>query len=627
MLKYSGYAGKILVVDLSSGRVTTKGLDARPIHKYIGGFGFNHFLAWDYLSPTTKPLSSANPIIIGTGALAGTVAPSTTKVMVTTKLPINGAVGTPFGSGFAQDLKLSGYDALIITGRREIPVYRKIGDAEVKLCDAHGIWGRDIYQTTDLLWKRHGGESGVIAIGPAGENLVPYSFALINKISTLGRGGLGAVMGKKRLKAIVVWGTVGVQIANPKGFMKAVNTVRENMRKLPYRDAWEKFGPGVTRIYGDFSAFGTPIPDKSTIQRLERIHKCIACPTCILGEKSVVTLPDGEFAGLSTYKSYSTDADNVWSNIFNVGSYDRGVKCRDLTNRYGIDDYTASTIMKIAVELFQGGSISKSDCDGLTLKMDFETAIQLIEKINRREGLGLLLAEGIQGLRNHFPQAMEGCCSTIKGLEPMYDPRLLFTGMAISQVVNPRGSYIVAGNSPAYLPNRKIEQFRRYLKKLGVKEDHIGKICKTKSKINMGRLTKYSEDWYAALSCLGVCFRQPVTQCYTPELAAELYSQATGFELTGPELMKVGERAWNMLKILNVREGFSRKDDTFPEEFFLPLEKEGKTLYLRDYYGNKMNREDIMSLFDDYYEERGWDIKEGIPTQKKLVELGIEDLM
>ena len=307
-MEFKGYAGTGLWVDLSTGAIKKESLDPDLVNRFVGGFGFTNKLAYDLIDKDVDPLSPENVVIIGSGALSGTLAPGSTKVMATTKLPINNAIGTPFGGGFSHLLKCAGYDYIVITGRADKPVYLKIMDDDVSLVDAGDVWGKDIFETTDLLRGKHGAESSVIAIGQAGENLVRISFALVDKFGTLGRGGLGAVFGSKNLKALVVNGTKGVSIADAVGFVEVADSVRQKMMKYPLRKEWLKLGPGIgimvyNNCFGSYRNWGEALiqdedsqdPFQAWMQIFKSGH---SCPTCLLNCRALVELEEGEYAGL-----------------------------------------------------------------------------------------------------------------------------------------------------------------------------------------------------------------------------------------------------------------------------------------------------------------------------------------
>jgi len=575
-------------------------------------------------------------VIVGSGALSGTLAPGSTKVMATTKLPINNAIGTPFAGGFSHRLKYAGYDYVVIMGRADRPVYLKIMDDDVGLIDAGGVWGKDTLETTDLLRAKHGADSSVIAIGQAGENLVRISFAIVDKFGTLGRGGLGAVFGSKNLKALVVNGTKGVGIADAEGFIEVAGSVRKKMLKYPFRKEWLKLGVGLglmvfAKIMGTArnwaELFTQDIDQPAQLQELLKIFKSgHACPTCPLACRALVGLEEKEYADLTAPGSTS-----LYFNYL-VGKYEacdlnRSVKYLDLCNRYGIDVIEARALIDYAIDLYQRGIITREETDGQELNWDGVTFVSLLEKICRRDGLGGILADGLMPTSKKFGKLAIERVVAIKGLDPFTDPRAHLVGWEITACVNPRGSYVSPGVSPAFAPGRTPEHIAKYCRRLLVAEEAINRICYSPTEFNIARLIKYAEDWYSVYSLLGICVRQPVMMSYDPQAAAQLYTSATGIDITPEELSKAGERAWNILKAANVREGFTRKDDRFPDKFFEPLKSGDKEIRLMNYSRTKeLTRGDVKKMFDDYYDERGWDIEKGIPTRKKLEDLDLKDV-
>jgi len=556
--------------------------------------------------------------------------------MATTKLPINNAIGTPFGGGFSHLLKCAGYDYVVITGRADKPVYLKIMDDDVSLMDAEDVWGKDIFETTDLLWGKHGVESSVIAIGQAGENLVKISFALVDKFGTLGRGGLGAVFGSKNLKALVVNGTKGVPIADADGFVAVADSVRKKMMKYHYRKEWLKLGVTLgdmvfNNVWGTYRNWGEVlIRDEDSSESLQEFLKIFKsghpCPTCLLNCKALVELEKGEYKGLTAPASNMVEF-SYWNGRYDSVDLNKSIKYFDICNRYGLDSYSTRALIDYAIDLYQNGIITREDADGQELNWDATTVLNLIDKISRREGLGDTLADGLIPTSKRFGKMAEDRVVAIKGQEPLADPRLQLIGWELSGCVNPRGSFVAHGITPAFVPGRTPEQFAKYCRKLRVPEEAIDRICYSSTEFNLTRLIKFAEDWSSVYSCLGICIRQPIMLNYDPQEIAHLYTSATGIDITPEDLHKAGERAWNILKAANVREGFTRKDDRFPDKFLEPLKAEDKEIRLMDYYRTKeLTREDVEKMFDDYYDERGWDIEKGIPTKQKLEDLDLKDV-
>lgn len=604
-----GYAGNILYIDLTDRTARKSPYDPGLAKSLIGGFGVNNRLAYDLVSPGIKPLSPENLIIIGTGPFNGTMVPSAAKVMVTTKFPINGAFATAAAGGsFAMMLKTAGYDHVVISGQSEKPVYLQINEDGARFHDASGLWGRDSYETIDELRQRYE-PCSVVPIGQAGENLVKISITSVDKAGTLGRGGLPAVMGAKYLKAIVVQqGTVKIDIAHRLNFQKLVNELYERIIR------W----PGRQNIV-DNGLMPAP-PDMTELHRKTRAP--LACTGCPLADKVVVRLTEGAYAGLQTYMPHLT------VNRFSAGSsteaYEQSIKYMDTVNRYGLCIMNFSNLLSMAVFAYREGTLKKSDT-GFELKNDIETALRMARMTAYREGFGAVLAEGL--LETTRRLGMEKQVAQIKGQSVVYDPRLRGLGtMEFEQMTMPRGAHVAAAGSPSYEPGRPPSDFLRHGERMGIPAEALQRVVSTDS-FNPGRFSRYSEDWYSLFNSLGLCNRAQVNRFYHVKTIAALYTAVTGIETAPAQLMQVSERAWTIGKLLNAREGFNRQDDLPPDSWFQPLTRDGKGYRLTDYYhATNLTREDMERLLDDYYDERGYDKRNGLPTPEKLRALGLENI-
>ncbi|MFC1963033.1 aldehyde ferredoxin oxidoreductase family protein [Chloroflexota bacterium] len=644
----AGYSGKILKVDLTAGNVTTQDLDHGIARDFIGDFGVNARLAYDLIEPGTDPLSPNNAILIGAGPLVGTrlQAPRCT---VLTKMPLTGAIA--FASGgmdLSRRLKYAGYDHLIITGRATRPVYLRIFDDNIEICDARHLWGKDILQTTDELWDKYGKSNSITSIGQAGENGVRIALALIDRISTVGKGGLGAVMGSKNLKAIVINGTKRVKVADPERFRVSTDRLLKSFKEeLEYRDFMDN--PDLLRRFGKMAFFdhiiknmwgGVPYKNYTEIypadEAVERYgtkkyldtvnRRPMGCRGCTYHCKECVDVQEGEYTGLRTY--ISSPIGRVWDLGIRCGvdSIDKVIKCFDLANRYGICCHVFSPVMDLAVDLYERGIITKEDTEGMVLKRDFETTKELIEKIAFRQGIGDILADGSPGIINKFGQECEKYSTHIKGLNAQIDPRgLHFTMAGFGQIVNPEGGTGKPGHSFDYRVDENFspDKVKTYCKMIGVPKEAVNRILDVSFGYNSARLTRYAEDFYSALTCLGICDHR--TNLFNYDLLAEFYSAATGIEMSPDEMREAAERSWNMFKMLNVREGFSRKDDRIPPKWLEPLKTPaGEELPVLGCENKILTANDLSKLLDDYYSERGWDIARGIPTEEKLLSLGLD---
>lgn len=633
-----GYAGTILYVDLTSSTFTVKPLEPELVRNFVGGWGIMNRLAYDLIPAKVDPLSPDNTIILGTGPFTGTTIPGSAKVFATTKFPVNGAFATAAGGGhFGLMLKTSGYDFVVITGQANKPVYLKIYNDDIELKDASDLWGKDNFATVDELRLRHE-PCSVIPIGQAGENLVRFSVTAIDKGGSLGRGGLPAVMGAKKLKAAVaVQGTRGLKVADPQKLHQLVNTLLGRIINWAGRQPLLQKGIGGEFLdwWRDVPLLSNNLTQAHLMTAMERqkmeaflgeytkSRKTLACPSCPLGDKEVT-----RYAGITSYGNCVGDSVFEYTLRSALEGLDKGMEYINLLNKYGIDFMTFEAIASFLIYLYQQGMITSKDSDGLVLKDDLDTVVELAKRIVHRQGFGNILAEGFPAIVNWLGKGKE-YANQVKnqGLVRVFDPRLRGLGtMEMTQVINPRGAHVAAGGSPAYLPNRPLSDFARHAQRMGFPQEAIERAV-GETTVNIGRYSKCSEDWYSVFNCLGLCNRAMVNRFYHIDTLAELYSAVTGIKTTPQELMKAADRAYTLYKVLNVRAGFRRQDDTPPEVWFRPLNVGGQEYQMTDYFKTtSITRDDFNKLLDDYYHERGWDRKTGIPSPQKLRELGLEDI-
>jgi aldehyde:ferredoxin oxidoreductase len=279
-----GFAGRILHVDLGRGQTRTEPLDSSVATRFVGGLGLAIKLAYDTIEPGTDPLSPENTVVLGAGPLVGTHLPSTSRVFAVTKLPTSGSIGWcgAGGASFGYLLKNAGYDHVIIQGRADRPVRLSIVDDQAEICDANDLWDLGVDETCEALWKEFGKPLGIVSIGQAGEHLVRFSMAFIDRIATLGRGGLGAVMGAKNLKAITVRGGRGIRVADRKRYKTLSRAFLKTIREYPYLKEWQDLG-----LVKSF-----PLVPRETYLAMKK--RRVACVSCPVGCKDVIEVPDGE---------------------------------------------------------------------------------------------------------------------------------------------------------------------------------------------------------------------------------------------------------------------------------------------------------------------------------------------
>jgi len=631
----TGYAGKILYVDLTNNSIKKAPLDVKLAEDFIGGFGFCLRLGYDVIKPNLDPLSPETPIVICPGFLNGTLCPGTPKVFALYKCAASGAVTLASGgSSLGSMLKWAGYDGIIITGKAFKPVYLKISDDEVEICDAERIWGKGAIATHEEFRKRNGKGCSTVSIGPAGENLVKIAIVLVDGISHLGRG-LGTIMGSKNLKGMVVYGTKGIKVAHLDRFMKSIDglvergmndPLRENWVKLSLnfvQDAWLSAGHKVWKHQSET----VPADEVKRIYGPEEYLKVkthtVSCPSCLACDKAVIGLKKGEYAGLILPLS-SPVLDMAMP--FGIKDQGKSAKLQWMFNQYGIDFINFIGLFDWAVDLYEQGILTKEDTGGLELRFgDFNLIATLIEMTARREGFGDILAQGILGAEKRIGRGSDKYAYHIKGYSPDFDARVSLGVETFGSVVSPRPSYDMPISGLSVVKGRKPDFMKKVAPKMGFPPEVTEQII-TPEGWDLGRFQAHYEDWGMVLNSFGVCFRMQNSVLYNnPPLLAELYAAATGREITSSQIVKVGERIYNLWRAVNAREGFSRKDDKFPEKWFRPLKHGGKQLVLRDYFDvASVSHEDLEKMLDTFYEEKGWDIRTGIPTSQKLKELDLD---
>ncbi|UCD85204.1 MAG: hypothetical protein JSU92_03155 [Deltaproteobacteria bacterium] len=610
-----GFAGKVLYVDLTQGKIRQEPLDPVIAQKFIGGLGLTIKLAYDRITPGSYALYPENPIVLGAGPLVGTSLPATSRVYAVTKLPASGTVGWCGGGGgnFGCQLKNAGYDQVVIEGRADRPVFLKIIDDRVEIDDARSLWGSGVEEGCEELWKTVGRPAGVLSIGPAGENLVSFSMAYIDRLSTLGRGGFGAVMGSKNLKGIIVKGNGGIRVADRKGYKDLSETLFQRIRDYPYLKEWQDLG----------LLKSLPLVPVEVYENIKK--RRIACVSCPIGDKDVVEIPDGKLKGLIVC---STSAANLLTPmIYGFQDYREAVRCIAILDELGLDMFEFFGVMGFAKSLCDQGIISKDRIE-TEIRLDSLSSLETwAKKISLREGLGGVLADGFKGILKEFGEEVKRYAPpVVKGLIPYVGPKAplawsLFGTMELGQVLDPRGPHVGASGSPTYFAKRPLDVFPRHLDRMGVPQEAIERILlglgTEKQQLKVGRLLKYSHSWFSILGSLGICARAQINRFYNASLCAELYEAVTGIETDLEGLRERVERVWTLLRMANVREGFTRKDDALPEKWF---EEPGFQDYLT---GKPAIRQDLEQMIEDYYDEWGWDPKTGIPTEEVLKKLGL----
>jgi aldehyde:ferredoxin oxidoreductase len=650
MLREYVYGGSILIVDLSSGKVEKEPTENELIEKFLGGEGFALALAERYLKPKIDPLSPDNVFIIAPGALCGTLCVPAGKVTGVCKATLparedgtcyvaSARAGTSFLGAM---IKNAGYDAIVIKGRAKEPSYLEIIDDKVKILSAEHLWKKkNIYETNWELMNRYG-RCGTLAIGKAGENLVTWSMATADTMGTMGRDGHGAVMGSKNLKAIVVKGSKGVKVADLKRFMKATNKIQKTFLSLhPFIDWGHKTGYNafwflfmITLNQGNMKLYEFDCLNNMDVS--EKYIKVLkACAGCPFGCHMETEIQEGKFRGQMTPFGHFL-LPNMMTNRLGLKDLNQCDKLFKDCSDSGLCGVTYMAMADWITRMYLEGRIPKGKHE-LEFTRDFDSYYKLLHLIINREGIGDILADGFFAAGKEF--GIDATKDTVmiglaKGRPVTYDARFTtLDPLRFTYITNPRPQHagahmltVVPTNVPQFPVS--IDMIKDNFSHMGIPKDVFEKdftpVPYYGVGFNVARLTVEGEHSRNIVDSLGTCSVYTAFNVGTIEDYAEIYSAATGIEMTASELRTIGERVFNLYKALNVKEGFDRRDDWIDAWMTPRLTPEG-IVPLMDYWRTRIvSSDDLNHLLDDYYEKRGWNIERGIPTIEKLQSLGLE---
>ncbi len=614
-----GYCGKILRVDLSERAVTAEGLDEAHLRNYLGQVGLAARYLYDEVGPEVEPLSPANRLILMTGPLTGTVAPTSARYEVVAVSPQTGAYGEANSGGFfGPELKFAGFDGVIIEGRAEKPVYLWVGEGRAELRDAAHLWGRDTFETEDALRAELADRKVRVAcIGPAGEKLVRFAAVMNDKGRAAARTGLGAVMGSKNLKAVAVRGTKRVPVADGERLKALAQKMNSRLRASPGIQFLGKYGTDGWFLMREARGYGiarywtrdlSQCPDKRGLSGELMAESILvgrfACYRCPIACGRVVEVREGPYAlGRSHGPEYETVA--ALGSQCDNWNLESVAKANDLCNRLGLDTISTGSVVAFAMECYERGLITRAQADGLELNWGNGAAVvQLVERIGRREGLGDLLAEGVKGAAERIGGEASRFALHVKGVEiAMHDPRSC-QGWGLGYATSGAGGHHTEGGiwseSGVCIPP------------IGLDEPLDPKTPQGKPEA----LIKVQDLITSALSSLGLCYFAYV-QGGCVDLIAPMLSAATGWKIELDEIMAAGERIFNLKRAFNVRRGVGRHQDILPARFLAEPLPAGKV-------AGVVNR--LGEMLDEYYRLRGWEPERGVPTREKLTTLGLDDV-
>lgn len=611
-----GYHGQILRVNLSNKSVTKEAISYQFCRQYIGGAGFAAYYLWKELKPGIDPLGSDNKLIFALGPVTGLALPGSARNAVGAKSPLTGGIAKAEVGGFwMAELKRSGYDAIIVEGKAEKPVYLWIKDGQATIKDATHLWGKETRETEAAIRTELGDDHIQSAmIGPAGENLVRYACIMNGLYDTAGRGGLGAVMGSKNLKAVAVRGNNLPAIANEehlKEIRQRIITTKLPIRQsqygtggpemamfektgnLPVRNFRDGLFPEVAQIHGGVI--------KETIST--GMEGCYACPVRC---KKVVKFEepyqvDPAYGG-PEYETLAALGSNC-----GIGNLKAICKANERCGAYSLDTISTGGVIAFAMECFEKGLITRKDTGGIELKFgNAEAMLQVIDLISRRDGIGNLLAEGTARIAKKIGRGSEKFAMNVKGLEAGYHEPRLNKNLGLSYMVNPAGA-----DHSLPMPANALSS------EMGIKEIHpLGRL-EPPSRDDMGPrnvdILILGQFKAILADSMVLCMFLP----YSLQDQVELLTAVTGWDTGMGELIRAAERIVTTEKLFNIREGFTASDDVLPERYFEPKTDGALS-------NKSLDRAVMDKAKRAYYALMGWDTTTGIPIPERVEALSIK---
>jgi len=610
-----GFHDRILRVNLSNRQIDVEQPGEHFFRTYCGGWGLIAYYLLKEIEPGTDPLGPGNRLVFAPGVATGAPVGGSGRNAVGARSPLTGGFGEGDVGGFwGAELKRAGWDAIVVTGQAEEPVYLWIEDDRVEIRDAAHLWGQKTAEVEEILKAELGDERiRVTQCGLAGENLVRYACVMNDVNRAAGRTGLGAVMGSKKLKAIAVRGTGRVELADRDQVRQVAGWLRDNFQKtwtgslhehgtnggLPYLNA---VGGLPTRNFqeGSFEGAAKIAGQTMTDTILVGRDSCFACPI-ICKRKVRVT---GRYEVDPAYGGPEYETVAALGSCCGIDDLEAIAHGNQLCNAYGLDTISTGVAIAWAMECFARGLLTVEDTGGLELCFgDPQAMIALVEQIAHRQGFGDLLAEGCWRAAERIGRGTSEYAMQVKGQGvPMHDPRIKFA-LDLGYATSPTGAdHMHNIHDTSY--ERDVEDMRSLGILKPLPADYLGP-----EKV---RLAKYHIDWQVLWNCLGLCMFMP----YSKEQVRDLVQGVTGWQSSIFELIKVGERALALARAFNYRQGFTAQDDAAPRRFSTPFESGPAQ-------GVKVPAEDIAQALHLYYEMCGWDQETGAPTAGRLYELGI----
>jgi aldehyde:ferredoxin oxidoreductase len=617
-----GYAGRILNADLSRDKIAIQELDRKLAKEYLGGNGFCARFLFDLVGPKVRPLGPSNVLIFAVGPLSGTLWPQTGRYEVAAKSPLTGIYGEANSGGhWGAGLKHSGFDAIVVRGRSKKPVYLMLGDGEAEIRSAKSTWGKSTYETDEELREAHGSDSRVACIGLGGENLVRFASIMTDGYRAAARSGLGAVMGSKRLKAVVVRGGEDVQIADPERFIKLSEAARQKILDHPFARDTTKYGTTLlVEAMNEIGRFPTRNFQRGVFEHANKIGgeetvrtykvKDRGCFSCPLRCEEYIRAPGrgGVVEGKVEYETLSSFGGRCLNSDMDALLY-----ANHLCNIHGIDTISCGGVIAFAMECYERGILTDSDTGGLDLQWgDSDAIITCVEQIIERKGLGDKLAEGTWRLARSLGKDALQYAMTVKGQDiPAQDSRAQ-KSMGLAHATANRG----ADHLTAFEVLSEVGFVEGIEERFGKKV--MPEAADRLSPKYKPLMVRDGENFCAVVDSLVVCKFGTVwpPALYFADFAGAL-TAATGIKYTERKLRTIGERIFTLERAFDIREGITGKDDTLPSRLTQEPAPVGPC---------KGQVVELDLMLKEYYKLRGWDRKTGLIPRRRLEKLGLGDV-
>ncbi|MGQ9506441.1 MAG: aldehyde ferredoxin oxidoreductase family protein [Candidatus Bathycorpusculaceae bacterium] len=616
---------KIAYINLTSGEILTKSLPKEIRRLYLGGRGINMYLLYNHVKPKIDPLSPENVLLVGVGLLGGIPALGSGRCDIAAKSPLTGAVGdSNIGGFFAPELRMAGFDHLVIRGKAEKPVYLWINDGNIEIRDASHLWGKDTFEAQKRIRSDCGEEVKCLVIGLAGENLVRFANMRTGMKNSAGRTGMGCVMGSKNLKAIAACGNMDIEFSYPEELLSYCKEMNDMIMATRWAKAQSRWGTLI--IYSNTNTTGLIRTKNFQLNRFEEGQDLepenmdrytvgmSGCYGCSVHCRHRYVLKEGMHAPIFGEGPEYTSL-GAFGTMVSCKKMETVLVANHLVNKYGLDTLETGGLIAWAMELYEKGIINDKDTGGLKLEWgDEEVLYELIRQIAHREGFGSILADGFKAAISKIGRGSDYYAIEIKGMSNLHSDERPTPSLALNIATSTRGADHLRSR-PAIdlygLPEELLEEIYG----TPVSSDYTSYEGKS-------RMVWWQELLYAVTDSIGVCkFQTVFCAVHAPkwEEFAKLIRLATGMEFDKAKLMEVGERIYTIERMFNLREGFSRKDDTLPERYF----KEPTPIGLPKVKGRRIDKEKFKKMIDEYYALHEWD-ENGVPKKEALEKLGLD---